>query len=92
MKVWPGCQSEILQAGRNPLPAGAGRPSRLPGLVPADEVLSLSPEKVPKERVQGENPLDTPRSVGVRPSITGVAKLAVAQLPSTASGLVRTYA
>ena len=64
----------------------------LPVLAPAGEVLSLAPEKVPKERVQGEAPLDTPRSVGVRPSITGVAKLAVAQLPSTASGLVRTYA
>ena len=32
----------------------------MPGLVPADEVLSLTPEKVPKERVQGADPLDTP--------------------------------
>ena len=42
-----------------------------PGLVPADEVLSLTPEKVPKERVQGEGPLDTPRSVGVRRQLSG---------------------
>ena len=45
---------------------------RPPGLVPADEVLSLTPEKVPKERVQGERPLDTPRSVWMRPSLSGV--------------------
>ena len=54
------------------LPEGSGKPYGLPGPAPTGGVLSLAPEKVPKERVQGENPLDTPRSVGVRSSLSGV--------------------
>ena len=42
------------------LPEGSGKPYGLPVPAPAGGVLSLAPEKVPKERVQGEDPLDTP--------------------------------
>ena len=59
---------------------------RPPGLVPADEVLSLAPEKVPKERVQGENPLDTPRSVGVRSSLSGVRDPRLCRFPRRPPG------
>ncbi len=45
---------------------------RSSGLVPTDEVLSLTPEKVPKERVQGESPLDTPHSAEVPAQLSGV--------------------
>ena len=63
------------------LPEGSGKPYGLPGPAPTGGVLSLAPEKVPKERVQGENPLDTPRSVGVRPSITGVLNPRLRRFP-----------
>ena len=46
------------------LPEGSGKPSGLSGPAPTGGVLSLAPEKVPKERVQGEGPLDTPAQLG----------------------------
>ena len=60
--------------------------------MPADEVLSLTPVKVPKERVQGENPLDTPRSVGVRSSLSGVRDLRLRRFPRRPPGFYMAYA
>ena len=68
------CSPSQRVGSRSPIPASTGmledstptpRRGRSPGLVPADEIPSLAPEKVPKERVQGEDPLDTPLSVKV---------------------------
>ena len=64
----------------------------MPVLAPAGEVLSLAPEKVPKERVQGEGPLDTPRSVGVRPSLSGVLDPRLRSFPRWPAALCVAYA
>ena len=69
-----------------PLPEGSGKPFGLPVLAPAGEVLSLTPEKVPKERVQGEGPLDTPRSVALRPSLSGVLDSRLRRFPRRPPG------
>src|SRR5699024_6484459 len=64
---------DILAAVLCPFAGGCRQALWLfPVLAPAGEVPSLAPEKVPKESVQGEDPLDTPRSVALRPSLSGV--------------------
>ena len=49
-----------IRRGTLGVPPRKPRRARAPVLAPAGEVLSLAPEKVPKERVQGAVPLDTP--------------------------------
>ena len=75
--------SERAKRNQKPalLPAGAGKSYGLSGPAPTGGVLSLAPEKVPKERVQGENPLDTPRSVALRSSLSGVLDSRLRRFP-----------
>ena len=68
------------------LPESADKHYGLSGPAPTGGVLSLAPEKVPKERVQGEDPLDTPRSVGLRPSLSGVRDPRLRRFPRRPPG------